>query len=107
MSLQAGFVECDITPPLSCAMAGYADRDHGATALEDPLKAQVLLLRNEQTAIALVCTDLIGVDEETVAEIRQRASELTELKPQQIMICASHTHFGPTLESAAITKTNR
>jgi|LSQX01.1.fsa_nt_gb hypothetical protein len=97
MSLQVGFVECNITPPLSCAMAGYADRDHGATALEDPLKAQVLFLRNEQTAIALVCTDLIGVDEETVAEIRQRASKLTELKPQQIMICASHTHFGPAL----------
>jgi len=98
VSLQAGFAKCDITPALGCPMAGYGGRDHGATALEDPLDARALVLQSGKTTIALVCTDLIGVDEGTVGDIREKATEITDLRPEQIMICGSHTHFGPSLK---------
>ncbi len=99
MSLRAGFAKCDITPALGCAMSGYSSRDHGATAIGDPLEARALVLCNTYTAIALVCTDLIGVDADTVADIRRKAAEVTDLGPEQIMVCGSHTHFGPSLKA--------
>ncbi len=98
MSIRVGFAKCDIAPALGCPMSGYSSRDHGATAIEDSLEACVLALQNEQTTMALVCTDLIGIDEDTVADVRQRATEATGLAPEQIMICGSHTHFGPSLK---------
>ena len=100
MSLQAGFAKCDITPALGCAMAGYGARDHGAESVADPLEARVLVLRNGDTAFAILCTDLIGVDEGTVADIRAMTGELTDLAPEQVMICGSHTHFGPSLKAS-------
>ncbi len=100
MSLQAGFAKCDITPALGCAMAGYGARDHGAESLEDPLEARVLVLKNGDSGFAIVCTDLIGVDKGTVADIRAKTGELTDLAPEQVMICGSHTHFGPSLKAS-------
>ncbi len=100
MPLQAGFAKCDITPALGCAMAGYGARDHGAESVEDALEACVLVLRNGDTAFAIVCTDLIGLDEGTAADIRAKTGELTDLAPEQVMVCGSHTHFGPSLKAS-------
>lgn len=95
MSLQAGYVVCDITPAIGCPMDGYGGRDRGSTGLEDPLQARVLALRSETGAVCFVCTDLLGVDEETADAIRRLGAEGTDLEAEQIMVCASHTHFGP------------
>lgn len=98
MALQAGFSKCDITPPLGVAMAGYGNRDHGATAIEDPLEARVLVLDDGDTTLAFVCTDLIGVEARTVRETRERIEAEVGLRPENVMVCGSHTHFGPVLE---------
>ncbi|MFO7946588.1 MAG: neutral/alkaline non-lysosomal ceramidase N-terminal domain-containing protein [Armatimonadota bacterium] len=98
MPLKAGFASCDITPPLGAPMAGYGNRDHGATALEDPLEARVLVLDNGETTVGFVCTDLIGVQARTVAGTRERIEADTDIPPKNVMICGSHTHFGPALE---------
>ncbi len=79
-------------------MSGYGGRDHGATGVEDPLEARVLVLQNDPTTVALVCTDLIGVDEGTVADIRAKTAAVTGLEPERVMVCGSHTHFGPSLK---------
>ncbi len=106
MSLQAGYAMCDITPAIGCPMDGYGARDHGSMGLEDPLQARVLMLQSDGGAVCFVCTDLLGVDEETADQIRQRGSEGTDLGAEQIMVCASHTHFGPCYRRRAYLPPN-
>jgi neutral ceramidase len=95
--LIAGVASGDITPPLGVAMAGYGARDETAQAVADPLMAQALVLRSGDQSAAIVCTDLICVNEPEATAARQRAAELTGIPAQNIMICASHTHWGPVV----------
>src|SRR5262245_26856354 len=95
MALLAGAAKVNITPPLGGPMAGYAARDHGSEELDDPLHAAALVLETEGTALALVTTDLIGVSAELTAAVRQGVEEATGIPGSHVMLCASHTHFGP------------
>jgi len=93
----AGFAHVDITPPIGCALAGYGARVQPARGLRDPLFARTMVLESAGTRVAIVGTDLIGVDAELVAAVRALAQAETGILPDAILVCASHTHFGPAL----------
>lgn len=97
-ALTAGVATADITPPVGVAMAGYGSREQVASGIADPLQAQALVLEAGDTACAVVCTDLIGLEADIVADIRQRAQALSGIPGEQIMLCGSHTHWGPLLQ---------
>jgi hypothetical protein len=96
-SLSVGLATADITPPLGLPMAGYGSRDELARKVTDPLLAQALVIQSGRVACAIICTDLIGLEADYVAEVRERAAALSGLDPECIMICCSHTHWGPVV----------
>lgn len=96
-SLTAGFTSADITPPVGIAMAGYGSRDKVSQSVNDPLLAQALVLESGTTVSAIICTDLIGVDWEVVVAVREAAAAASGIPAENIMVCSSHTHWGPVI----------
>ena len=96
-SLTAGLAATDITPPLGLPMAGYGSRDQLSQTVVDPLSAQALVLQAGKAKCALVCTDLIGLTAPIVAQVRERAAAQCDVPPDHIMVCCSHTHWGPAV----------
>lgn len=98
--LHAGAARSNITPKLGRHMQGsFADRV--AEDVYDELYAQAVVLENEETALAIVVCDIIGLYKRHVDMAKEQASELTGIPAENIFISATHTHYGPnTLELA-------
>jgi len=95
--MTAGFAEVDITPPLGCALAGYGGREHSARGVRDPLLARAMVLERAGVRVVVVGADLLEVDADLVTAARAGADRLCGIPPDAVLICASHTHFGPAL----------
>lgn len=99
--MTAGFAHVDITPPIGCAMQGYAARTQPAQGLRDPLYARAMVLERGGERIAVVGIDLISVDAELVDCARNMAEAECGIPADSVLICGSHTHWGPALRSAS------
>ncbi|MEO2006655.1 MAG: neutral/alkaline non-lysosomal ceramidase N-terminal domain-containing protein, partial [Candidatus Poribacteria bacterium] len=97
----AGAATVDITPPLGGKMAGYAGRDDGSQAIADPLQAKALVFADGATKAAIIANDLLGLPSARVAGIRERVAAATDIPPASVMVCCSHTHFGPEVEDGS------
>lgn len=93
--LSAGVARVDITPPLGFRMQGIVRRTEGATAVESPLSATVLVLADAKTKIAIFDCDLLGFDLPLVAEIRTTIAERLQTEAHCIALACTHTHNGP------------
>jgi hypothetical protein len=62
--------------------------------VHDDLTAKALALEAGQSAI-LMTADLIGLDDQSVAQVRERVERETGVPGANIMITCSHTHSGP------------
>ncbi|HOV72331.1 MAG TPA: neutral/alkaline non-lysosomal ceramidase N-terminal domain-containing protein [Candidatus Hydrogenedentes bacterium] len=92
-ALEAGAAKADITPPLGTPLNGYGSRmGRGATSVHDPLWARCLYLNDGETSLFLINADLCIINR----ELRARVLELAppEVKPQNIILTATHTHSG-------------
>lgn len=92
--LQAGVAAREITPPLGYRMSGYFS-ERLATGVRDPLFAKALVLRQGDTAVALVCCDLIGIPRKVSHAARRHAAEATGIAAENIAVCCTHSHTGP------------
>jgi hypothetical protein len=92
--LQAGAAARDITPPVGYRMSGYFS-ERLATGVRDPLFAKALVLRQGESAVALVCCDLIGMPRTVSDAARRRAAEATGIPFENIAVCCTHSHTGP------------
>jgi len=112
--LRAGAARANITPPVGCYLAGYGDpqtvrpavthddriaypgpRTQPSTGINDDLYAKVLVLDDGATQMALVTLDLIGMDEDLVAQVRAAIQRATDIPAGSVLVAASHTHAGP------------
>jgi neutral ceramidase len=93
--LYLGIAAADITPPAGIAMGGYWGRLTGAAGVHDPLAARALTWRCGADRAGLVALDLVGLDAETVAGMRQRIAAQTGIPAGAVMVCCTHTHSGP------------
>jgi hypothetical protein len=106
-SFEAGFGRVEITPHnMNLPLLGYGTREHGtrignAQAVHDPLWARAMAVRQGDAAWALCALDLVGVDAQTVAQVRGQVAQRTGLKPEAILISTIHTHSGPRAQEAA------
>lgn len=95
--MRAGASKADITPPVGIKMGGFAARYKASEGVHDRLYSRALYLRGDRGAILLISNDLLNVPNFLVEEIKSEMSRKAGLERNQIMICATHTHSGPSL----------
>ena len=93
--LEAGSSAVNITPPVGVDLSGFGGRVSGCVGVHDELFAEALVLRAGDVRLGLVTSDLIGLDADTVADVRDRVAARIDLPPERLMISCSHTHSGP------------
>jgi hypothetical protein len=98
--LYAGVAKVEITPPLGLTMAGYGSRTEVAGGIEDALYAHAVAFEQGDETCAIVVGDLIGVKREQAETLRERVTELSGLPGERVMVCGTHTHWGPALTAS-------
>lgn len=88
--LTAGVARIEITPPVGYPMGGYAARQGPSIGVHDPLFATVLLLRADDTSVAMVSCDLRSFPSERVVK-EARARKLAD----HVLLAVTHNHSGP------------
>lgn len=102
MTLRAGVEELGITPPDGVELAVYGPYlQRRATSVLDDLAAQILILDDGASRVALVTLDLFGVSQAFTAAVRRVMGERIGVPEQHVLVMASHTHSGP---SAVLTR---
>ena len=92
-----GFAETDITPlpGVEVQMSGYGVERY-AHGTYKPLKSQVIALRDKNGNTAIFATnDIIAFDRIFVESIRRSLYNKHGIPKENIMLVASHTHWGP------------
>ncbi|MDD5688224.1 MAG: neutral/alkaline non-lysosomal ceramidase N-terminal domain-containing protein [Elusimicrobia bacterium] len=95
--LKAGVGKVDITPPVGIDLSGYIARTGPSSDIHDKLYAKVLLLNDTKTEVAIITSDLLGINIDLVEKIRNLAEKKTGIIKENIIISASHTHSGPAI----------
>ena len=92
--MQAGFFTTDITSSLGMeGPGGYGKRY--TESIHDTLKARAAVISDGRERTAIVGIDSLVVrSPEDVREIRSEIEKRTGIKPDAILIAASHTHSG-------------
>jgi len=96
-ALRAGCAKVNITPPVGVWLSGYGGRDKPSDDILDELFARALVVSDGTNAVALVSVDLLWVPLDLTNKVRASVAEKTGIAGQNVMICASHTHFGPKI----------
>lgn len=97
MGLLAGAAKCVITPPVGDWMDGNV-REEGSRGIHDDLYARALVLDDGAgNAWAAVALDVCGFYRPFAEQVRTLAARATDLAPERILVCATHTHAGPAL----------
>lgn len=95
--LRAGAFAMDVTPlkfPIS--MNGNL-QDALAKKAADPLHARCLVLDDGQTRVAFVVVDNCLIRRELMDDAKQRASKLTGIPIERMLISSTHAHSCPTV----------
>ena len=96
LSLRAGAVAQDITPPEFPISVNGNMADSLAQAAHDPLHARCLVLSNAETTLAIVVCDSCMLPRELLDEAKRLANEQTGIPTSHILISATHSHSCPT-----------
>lgn len=94
--LRAGAAKRSIVPPFPTQMGGYFNRLDNFTGVSRPVLARALVLDNGDTSVAIMVADLIAVSKFVVDGAREKVAAATGLKPENILISATHSHSAPS-----------
>lgn len=98
---KAGIARADITPSEPLWMAGYAIRDKPAEGKLMSLWIKVLALEDAEGHRGIILTsDTLGIPQSIYRNVSSALEQKFGLKPEQIILSASHTHCGPVLRGA-------
>lgn len=96
--INAGCCSNVIDVPLFTELYGYGPflgrRNRG---ILDPLFCRCASFSDGETRVIIISNDLVTMDPERAWEIRNKVCKKTGTPPQNIMVCGSHTHSGPTV----------
>ena len=93
-TIRAKWFEADISPEVGTLIAGYGKHDV-SVAKYDSLLASGLCLDDGENRVLLVSLDLIGLDYDSIKDLRKRLSAITGVPEEGVMISCTHTHEGP------------
>jgi hypothetical protein len=97
VTMEVGVARTDITPDVPIRLAGYAARvKTEANSVLQRLSAKALALgSDEQHPTVVITVDLVGIPWRITKQVSDFLSQNMGIDPNQIAICASHTHGGP------------
>ena len=98
-TLRGGSAKVNITPPVGVWLSGYASRDKPSDDISDDLYAKALVLDNGSNAVAIISVDLLWIPPQITSEVRATVTDKTGIPEQNVLISATHTHFGPRIFS--------
>ena len=103
-SIQIGVAEVDFTPPPGLPLMGHIRDDYAARGTHDPLRARALVAANAAGArVALLTLDICMLNRAHARMMREHIAAHSALRPENILIAASHTHGGPAACSLYLT----
>jgi len=105
MQLKVGFARYNITPPLGCPMAGYAQREGTARDVHDELTARAVAFEAAGGAAALILADVCSLPTGLIRRVKKRVAERTGLPARNVAVAAVHTHSGPALHERSAYRT--
>lgn len=98
----AAAASIDITPHAFFPLAGYAARSGVARGTLQPLEANVLILAAGSVRFVWVTLDVLAIMPATRRAITERLTERCGLRPDEVVIVASHTHSAPAVWTGSI-----
>lgn len=98
-ALKGGCAKVNITPPVGAWLSGYGGRDKPSDGIIDELYARALVLDNGSNSIAIISVDLLWIPLRMTNQIRGILKDKIGIPEQNVLICATHTHFGPKIYS--------
>jgi hypothetical protein len=96
-ALLGGVAAVNITPPVGSYLQGYT-RGKPSIGIHLDIYAKAVVFANGDTKAAIVTTDLIGLERSHVKLMREEVARWTDIPPENVMISASHSHGGPTVQ---------
>ena len=96
-SLTVGTAKIKITPEHKTPMSGYSSRTENFKGVHDDLFARVLVFDNGETRAALISAEIIEITFSHWKDIANRIQHETGIPRDNILLCATHTHCGPSL----------
>lgn len=94
--LMAGSAREDITPPIGTPLAGYGNRmGRGSIGVHDRLYTRSLALSDGDQTVIILANDLLAITDDMRNAVYEKITREISLKPDSLMISASHTHSGP------------
>jgi hypothetical protein len=94
--LRLGRAAVVITPEVGTPMGGSYNLRVSDGVLDD-LHAKALVLEQDGVKVAMVACDLVAISTPVIDEARRLIEQSTGLKPDQVIISATHTHSGPLI----------
>ena len=98
-SIHVGVAKVDITPPIGGTTTGYSDAP-ATDGIHDPVEARVLVLKSEETTMALVTWDLCIFNSPWLH------GQTEALGLDVLLLANTHTHAGPNLRQSNFPSEN-
>ena len=90
----------DITPHRAVMLHGYAHRNRRSDGVAEPLRLGALALCDGQTRTIVITADILGVHTTEAGELARAVELATGVPASHVLVCASHTHFAPSMSTA-------
>jgi neutral ceramidase len=96
-SIKIGLAEVNYTPSVGLDLEGnYRGDDYASRGVHDSLYARAIVAEDENGNKAAVMTvDICYLPRNTVEFMRKYVASKTDIKAENILIAATHTHSGP------------
>lgn len=96
-TLLIGLAEVNYTPDVGLDLVGnYRGNDYASRGVHDSLYARAIVASNENgEKVAILSIDICSMKSEPVEMIRSYIASQTDIRAENIMIHATHTHSGP------------
>lgn len=100
--MDVGVARIDITPEMPVRLAGYGARvKEEATKVMHRLEAKAMAFGSDaQNPSVFITIDLLGISDRITSVVREELAARAGIRPEQLAICASHTHGGPEIGSS-------
>jgi neutral/alkaline ceramidase-like enzyme len=84
-----------LDPPVGIAMAGYGRRTGHSTGIHDDLTASALVVSDGTRKAAIVSVEVLALGTRICDSIAEQVAVHSDIPPEAVMVCATHTHSGP------------